>query len=98
MVVIFIFSFIFWEFIWRLGTHSLLQLLLRADLLAVRRHDDHDVAQVDDAGPRRAWNRGRRTPQGYHQAHIIGAGFAVGGLMYLILAAVKAPTLFFSVS
>lgn len=95
MVVIFIFSFIFWEFIWRLGpipssSYYYVQTFWPYDATMTTMWLKSTMPDLEGQG-----TVGVELLKDIIKPELIGAGFAVGGLMYLILAALKAPTLFF---
>ena len=94
-VVVFFCSFLFWEFIWRLepvpsGTYPYVQLLWPFD------------ATMQTLWLKSTVPEGARFGQGglnllidIVKPEIVFSGFAAGGVLYAILAAVKAPTLIF---
>ena len=95
MVVIFIFSFIFWEFIWRLGpipssTYYFVQTFWPFDATMQTMWLKSTLPAGETQGA-----VGLELLQGIIKPKYIVAGFATGGMMYVILALLKAPTLIF---
>ena len=94
-VVIFICSFVFWEFIWRLGpipssTYPFVQMMwpFEATMQMMWIKSTLPPGEVQGAV-------GLKLLEEFVRPWYILAGFVVGGAMYMVLSALKAPTLVF---